>query len=464
MRNKMWGFVVLAVASVMAAAGTGAQAQEFTAATEETGGKAVGATIVHPAAWNVEREPYTYGDTYGYTLWYPDTDAAHDHGGRPALRVALAYELNPEDIEAEVEGVQADYPDLSLERATVDVARDHEGVAVGTIPGSTPYTAVYVPVNGRVYKINVYADDPVEPGLDARSRELLSDVRFEPPTKSVASLDVPDANSPRALVNSGDPGLVEDEEATRRAATEGDETARSSAISDKGGGEKRVSEGCYLADPRFWVQTQHSKYANTDRWSGRRPGWTRIGLYNYWGEYTHGNIGYGRCVSGTYTNDKFAIDYFLRRGDAVFSPFKSGTVRFAGRADSHKNYGIFVVIGTEHRGQRYVSMSAHLNGVRSGVRPGASVNEDKIIGFAGNTGDPSIPVGDPHLHQAFYRNPTMVSGKPHGGRGLQVVRHHFVGTAARDSNGGVYTFGRKPTSDKTCRASVVCGKGYFISN
>src|SRR5918997_6525442 len=124
MRNKMWGFVVLAVASVMAAAGTGAQAQESTAATEETGGKAVGVTIVHPAAWNVEREPYTYQDTYGYTLWYPDTDAAHDHGGRPALRVALAYELNPEDIEFEVEQVQADYPDLSLERATVDVARD----------------------------------------------------------------------------------------------------------------------------------------------------------------------------------------------------------------------------------------------------------------------------------------------------------------------------------------------------
>src|SRR3989337_3052633 len=113
MRNKIWGFAVLAVASVMAVAGTGAQAQEPTAATQKTGGEAVGAEVVHPAAWNVEREPYTYDDTYGYTLWYPDTEAAHDHGGRPALRVALAYELGPEDIQAEVEGFLADYPDLS---------------------------------------------------------------------------------------------------------------------------------------------------------------------------------------------------------------------------------------------------------------------------------------------------------------------------------------------------------------
>jgi hypothetical protein len=128
-------------------------------ADPEDGGQAVGAEIVHPAARNVEREPYTYDDTYGYTLWYPDTEAAHDHGGRPALRVALAYELEPENIEAQVQGFLADHPELSLER---------EGVAVGTIPGSTPYAAVYVTVNERVfYKINVYADDPEVRGLDA---------------------------------------------------------------------------------------------------------------------------------------------------------------------------------------------------------------------------------------------------------------------------------------------------------
>ena len=68
MRNKILGFVVLAVASVMVATGAGAEAQEPPAQTQKTGARAVGAEIVHPAAWNVEREPYTYDDTYGYTL------------------------------------------------------------------------------------------------------------------------------------------------------------------------------------------------------------------------------------------------------------------------------------------------------------------------------------------------------------------------------------------------------------
>lgn len=457
MRNKILGFAVLALASVMAA--TGAGAKEPSGAVQKTEGAAVGAEIVHPAAWNVEREPYTYGDTYGYTLWYPDTGAAHDHGGQPALRIALAYDTRPGDIDQKVEGLIADYPDLDLRRDNVDVARQHRGVAVGPIPGSTPYTAVYVPVNGRVYKINVYADDPEEPGLDARSRGLLSDVRFEPPTRSVGSLDLPDANSPEALRAPEDPGLISDEEATRQTAEE-DLMARSGTV---GGEEKRIAEGCYLADPQLWVQTQHGKYANRNRWKDRRPGWTRIGLYNYWGQYTHGNLGYGRCDAKNYTNDKFAVDYFLRKGDAVFSPFKKGTIKFSGRNQSHKNYGKFVVI--EHDNGKYVSMSAHLSGIRDWVRKGRRVNEDRVIGYAGNSGDPSIPVGKPHLHQAFYRNPSFLKdGSPYGGQGLKVVRHRFVGTAARDANGGVYTFDRKRESDRTCRVSIRCGKGYFISN
>src|SRR4028119_58456 len=109
MRNKTLGFAVLALVSAMTVAGPGAEARETPVVTQRTSGEAVGASIVHPASWNVEREPYTFDDTYGYTLWYPDTEAAHDHGGRPALRVALAYDLDPEEIEAEVEGVMADH-------------------------------------------------------------------------------------------------------------------------------------------------------------------------------------------------------------------------------------------------------------------------------------------------------------------------------------------------------------------
>jgi hypothetical protein len=205
-----------------------------------------------------------------------------------------------------------------LERERIDVAREHENVAVGTIPGSIPYTAVYVPVNERVYKINVYADAPEVRGLDARSKELLSDVRLEPPSRSVGSLDLPDANSPETLFSTADPRLVEDEEAEHRTATGEDETARISAAT-RGGGEKEIAEGCFQADPRFWVQTQHGKHANEDRWKGRRPGWTRIGLYNYWGEYTHGDLGYGRCPT-TATRTTSSPSTISWGGETLSSP------------------------------------------------------------------------------------------------------------------------------------------------
>lgn len=419
----------------MAAASTGAQAQEPAVTTQKTGGEAVGDTVVHPAAWNVEHESYTYDGTYGYTLWYPDTDAAHDHGGRPALRVALAYDLEPENIEAEVEGFLADHPELSLRRETVDVASDHEGVAVGTIPGSTPYTAVYVPVNGRVYEINVYADDPERSGLDARGRELLSDVRFEPPSSSVSSLDLPDANSPEALYPSGAEARAVErqekalEESTAVAPEEGP-SATSARVIAKGGGEERIAEGCWEADPRFFVQTQHGSKANGDGNDGIPTRRSKIGLPNFWGQYTRGDLGYGRCTEPYNTNDRFAVDYPLNRWNYVFSPFKCGTVTYAGRNKTHADYGIFVSIKACNNG-KYVNPSAHLDALRSGLSKGDKVTDGTVLGYAGDTGGRTA-VGRVHLHTAFYRYPkTNPDGSPYGGAGLQITRNHYVGTAAR---------------------------------
>jgi hypothetical protein len=474
MRNKILGFAALVVASVMAAAGTGAEAQEPPTLTQKTGGKAVGAEVVHPAAWNVERESYTYDATYGYTLWYPDTEAAHDHGGQPALRVALAYGLNPEDIEAEIDEVQADYPDLSPERETVDVARRHEGVAVGTIPGSTPYTAVYVPVNGRAYKINVYADDPARRGLDARGRDLLSDVRFEQPSRSVGSLGLPEANSPEALYPLGaEARAVERQEEEKVpmeptvAVPEEWPSSTSARVVAKGGGEERIAEGCWEANPWFFVQTQHGSKANGNGNDGIPTGWSKIGLPNFWGQYTHGGLGYGRCTEPYNTNDKFAVDYPLNRGNYVFSPFKCGTVTYAGRNKTHADYGIFVSIKACNG--KYVNLSAHLNALRSGLSKGDKVTNETVIGYAGDTGGGSIAVGRVHLHTAFYRYPkTNPDGSPYGGAGLRVTRNHYVGTAARRKgikvNSHVYKYDKISPKDAFCREDVRCGERYLVSN
>lgn len=467
-RHNILGFVLLALVAVMGVVGSGAGAQAQipdAPAIQKTGGEAVGASVVHPARWTVEREPYTYDETYGYTLWRPDNGEAHDHGGKPALRVALAYGLEPASIEARVDEVVADYPGVPAKRQTVAVGREHEGVAVGPIPGSTPSTEVYVPVNGRVYRINVYAAEPGQEGLGEADRELLSGVRFEPPSRSVGSLDVARANAPGSLYPSaGEAGR----ETTK--APEGSETVASASSPTTRAvvGETRIRDGCWRADPRYYVQTIHGYKANSASADGIPTGWSLIGVPNFWGQYSHGNLGYGRCSEPDWANDKYAVDYPLNVGDAVFSPFSCGTVTFAGRNRTHADYGILVSIKACNG--KYVSLQGHLSALRSGLGRGDRVNRDTIVGFAGKTGGGNVPVGRPHVHQAFYRYARYTpDGAPYGGAGLRVDRPRYVGTAARRAGLPVrshvyaYQFVR-PNYRASCREGILCGEGYRVSN
>jgi murein DD-endopeptidase MepM/ murein hydrolase activator NlpD len=148
----------------------------------------------------------------------------------------------------------------------------------------------------------------------------------------------------------------------------------------------------------------------------------------------------------------YAVDYPLDRGDAIFTPFRCGTVTFAGRNQSHGAYGIMVTIRACNG--KYVSLAGHLDRLAAGIYRGAKINgRNEIIGYAGNTGGCCIPVGRVHLHQAFYRYPKYKrDGAPYGGSGLKVARHHYF-----RGKGGVYTFG--------CRkCSRVKTKGELIAN
>ncbi len=401
--------------------------QESKGATERTEGEVVGASISHPTKWFVERERYTYDQTYGFTLWRPDSGALHDHGGRPAVRVALAYGLRPGQIKATVLETLRAYPDLPMTREEVIVTKKgHRGVAVGPIPGSTPSTEVYVPVNGRVYQINVYGKT-----FGSDDKVLLSTLRFAPPSRAVSSLRLSDANSPETLYGARDPELAKRERTVHEATTEGEATFAASSL----GEETPIAEGCWQADPDFFFQTQFGSTANANPDDGIPTGWSIVGRPNYWDEYTHGRLGYGRCDRRHYTNDKFAVDYPLDRGDAIFSPFRRGTVTFAGRNITHKDYGIFVSIKAANG--KYVNVSGHLSSVAPGIRRGAVVDRNTVIGFAGKTGGGDIPVGPVHLHQAYYRYPTYTpDGAPYGGAGLKVVDHHYY----RGDN-GLYRFG-----------------------
>jgi len=93
-----------------------------------------------------------------------------------------------------------------------------------------------------------------------------------------------------------------------------------------------------------------------------------------------------------------------------------------------------------------------------------------VLGYAGKTGGDRIPVGQVHFHQAFYRYPKQnPDGSPYGGQGLQILRHHYVGTAARGENlrvrSNVYEYGKvRPDYGVYCREGWTCGEGFGISN
>jgi hypothetical protein len=409
--------------------------------TERTEGAVVGASVVHDARWLVERERYTYGGTYGFTLWRPESGTPHDHGGTPALRVALAYDLEPGEIEGEVRGrISAFEPDLSLKRETVNIAeKGREGMAVWPIPGSTPSAEVYVAVNDRVYRINLYAKKPGEEGLDEEDRRLLSTLRFEPPSRPVEALGLPRANAPETLYARGDEGLSGQQRVPQ------EETSGVGALA----GDERIKEGCWRADPAYFFRVQYDREANDKPGDHIRTGFTLVGKPNYWDEYTHGDLGYGRCNEPEWCNDKFAVDYPLNRGDALYSPFKSGTVTFAGRNITHRDYGILVSI--EASNGKYVNLSAHLDSLAAGIRKGTQVTDQTVIGYAGDTGGPDIPVGRPHLHQAFYRYPNyMPDGSPYGGAGLQVVRHRYF-----RGDGGVHSFSWKDSRRTKSKGDLI---------
>jgi hypothetical protein len=141
-------------------------------------------------------------------------------------------------------------------------AGGHQGVAFGPIPGSTPATRVYVPVDGRVHRIDVFSEAPGEEGLDADDRRLLGTLSFERPSASAASLRLPRANAPEALYPAGgeEPRLPD---RGWRSSSVGDEPG-SIEYSASSTGEKRLVGGCWQANPAFWVQVQHGPAANSN--------------------------------------------------------------------------------------------------------------------------------------------------------------------------------------------------------
>ena len=247
----------------------------------------IGASIRHSRELVVDREEYTHDDTYGYTLWNPSTAAALDHGGTPVVRVAVAYNLKPKEIDRAVKERVDEFPELPTKVDTVRVGEEgREGVAISTVPGSTPSIEVYVPVDRKVYRINLYREK-----LDEEGKKLLSGVKFSSPNKPVASFEgLPDASDPdtsRAPA-SLERGAQRIERQQRDAAEPPMRSSRVEPLRVPSYAERRIAEGCWRAASGLFVQTQHGFGANRlANDSGRRfdipTGYTAVGYPNYWG-------------------------------------------------------------------------------------------------------------------------------------------------------------------------------------
>jgi hypothetical protein len=308
-----------------------------------------------------------------------------------------------------------------------------KGTAVGPIPGETPYIEVYAPNGGQVFRIDLYGTR-----INAEAKELLKGIRFDEPQRYIASLDLPTVNSREALYPRGGPedDLIERPKADATNEEPATYTTQSTYTSSSVPRcrEKRIYEGCWLANSRFWLQTQHDSKANSARGDGLPTGFSIVGRPNYWSQYTHGELeGYGRCKSDYYTNDKFAVDYPYNRGDRIYSPFKGGKVVFAGQVRSHRGLGIFVVIRAGNG--KYVSSLGHLSGLRprhKEGREGGQEHRNRLRGQQrlgqGSHGRGAQPPGVLPL-------PEVHAGAPYGGRGFQTLYYHYAGTAARDGGG-----------------------------
>ena len=106
-------------------------------------------------------------------------------GESPPLQVIWLYQKTPQQLEALVEEQLAQLADLPVARTPVVVA-GVEGIMLSPVPGEVAHTAVYLPVDDRLFLL-LYPHET----LDDAGRCLLARLSFFPPTKTLAELHLP---------------------------------------------------------------------------------------------------------------------------------------------------------------------------------------------------------------------------------------------------------------------------------
>ncbi len=407
----------------------------------------VGVSLAIPPEWRVHKDPVLF-NTYGFVLFDP---AGHDVAGHersPVARIALAYQARPGDIEGLVRELMGKYQEFPLTRSEVVVGSGLQGVAVSGLPGTDPYTLVYVADGDRVYRIGLWTQ---EPGLDARARMLLGNLRFEQPRQPVQSLGLVPVE--QAMHASPPPDVLaanqraQAERAVRvRETTQGMELlmdtpepvpsrSASPSASSSAACEFGAPSGLYWQTVWDYTNTFYTNYTTT--YSGTyynlRPGdkgWSAMsGNYgSWWGQNYH-----VRKCSSSYLNQYYANDWPVHKNGNVY-PAIVGTVEWAGwdyyDSEGYYTLGNYVVV----RNGGYRAIMAHLTSIASGITWGASVGANTVIGYAGRTGGP----WDEHVHSRVAYGESLTSmGQPYGGNTVWPTRFYCYDCRKTDS-GDIY--------------------------
>lgn len=375
----------------------------------------VGVALTVPAAWRVNRDAVLFEEGFGFLVWGEDRDPSVDgpHDREPIARVARLHDARPDQVEAlalaQLEA-HAALPGLRLSRSEVEVG-GLRGVAVTGLPGTQPYSVVYVASGEHVYEIGLWT---AEPGLDARAHELLDALRFTPPTRSVQSLGLKGEKESLYWEPTGEQA-VQSQAARAERLAQALEDVRAGLVLEGAPAEEEAVRASstelacgilapYGTDMQWQTQWDTTAHFYADR------GWTRMSGNggSWWGEGFHVS-----CGDPGYHNQHFANDWPLQFGANVYSHF-SGTVRYAGWAKGgHSTLGRIVIV----KSGAWSSLSAHLNGWGPGIQAGASVNAfSTVIGYAGNSDGGAGYNWAPHLHSRVTKNESYTAaGMPYGG-------------------------------------------------
>jgi murein DD-endopeptidase MepM/ murein hydrolase activator NlpD len=381
--------------------------------------EAVGVSMVVPTTMRVAPDPALF-DTYGFFI----QDAADPTHAHAHARVALAYQAKPDQLEQLVADKLAQYKDAGAKRVDLTLADGRKAVAVTNLPGTDPYTAVFMADGDRVYEVGLWG---TEPGvIDDRGRGILDALRFREPSRDVASLELVPQEQALFLPPPADATAESEAALSRRRvmarrvidSDPGFLAAASTEVTQAPVTNSPLALSCGFTAPSdlYWQlqwDDTNTFYSGTYYNLKNNPGWSAMsGNYgSWWGTNYH----VGLCYTDR-SNQYYANDWPAQHWANAYAAF-SGYVEWAGwGTDGFATLGRYVVV----RNGQYRNTTAHLSGIRNGVTWGAWIDGYwDLIGWAGDTGGP----WDPHLHaRVSWGESLTANGQPYGGQSVRPLR------------------------------------------